>query len=180
MGVVVSVRAQDLHRALRELREQSPRAVTRALNRTIESVQTQAGREVAAETGLPVRKVRASMRVIRATFSTLRAALQVRGVRIPLIEFHARQTRSGVSYRLPRGRGSAPSAFIATMASGHQGVFKRRAKARLPITELFGPSLPKAFLQDRVRQALERVAASGLAKNLQHEIDFLLRRKGVA
>jgi hypothetical protein len=180
VSVRVRVNATDLHKALAELRGQSPRAVTRALNRTIANVATRAGRETSQETGLPVRRVRDAMKTIRATFSSLRAFLQVRGFRIPLIQFKARQTRRGVSYTLPRGRGVAPGAFIRTMASGHTGVFMRKGKTRLPIKELFGPSLPKAFLQAQVQRALREVVDANLGKNLAHEIQNLLRRRGAA
>lgn len=178
MSVTVRVNATDLHKALRDLRAQSPRAVTRALNRTLDQVATRAGREVSKETGLPVRRARDAMTKVRATFSLLRALLQVRGFRIPLIQFRARQTKRGVSYTLPRGRGSAPGAFIRTLASGHRGVFMRKGRARLPIKELFGPSLPKAFLQAWIQRTLREVAKESFAKTLEHEIRFQLRRRG--
>lgn len=180
MNVRVEVKVSDLNRALRELRDQSPRAVNRALNRTIAQAATVGGRELSREIGLPVRRVRENIKVIRSTFATLRAALEVRGFRIPLYQFRARQTRTGVSYRLPRGRGVVPSGFIATMRSGHVGAFVRRTKARLPIVELFGPSLPKAFLQESVKSALRKVAELNLAANLKHEVEFLLRRRNAA
>lgn len=180
MRIAVTVHSADLSRVLRELRDQSPVAVSRALNRTITNVQTGARREISADTGLPVRRVGHAMKLERATRSKLRAALQVRGARIPLIDFKARQTRKGVSYRLPTGRGSLPGGFIARMRSGHVGVFKRVGKSRLPIGEKFGPSLPRVFLQARVTRVLHSIVETQMAKNLQHEVNFLLRRTGAA
>jgi hypothetical protein len=66
-------------------------------------------------------------------------------------------------------------AFIARMLSGHRGVFKRRAVPRLPIVELFGPSLPRVFTRATIAAARTRLAGELLAKNLAHEIQFLVR-----
>jgi hypothetical protein len=62
----------------------------------------------------------------------------VRSGWIPLYKLGASQTRQGVTVKL---RGSYRHAFLATMKSGHRGVFLRRdADKRLPIRELFGPN----------------------------------------
>jgi len=53
-------------------------------------------------------------------------------------DFAARQTKAGVSAEINRGkRVLIRSAFIATMKSGHTGVFYRLGKARLPIDEAY-------------------------------------------
>jgi hypothetical protein len=116
--------------------------------------------------------------------------------RIPLLEFHARDNRvmrgknlvnhlvslivrgQGVVYRLPGGRGSAPHAFIAKMKSGHVGVFQRFPGAkRLKIVELYGPSVPHVFAQKVILAALKKSGEENLAKNLTHEVEFLLSKK---
>jgi hypothetical protein len=58
------------------------------------------------------------------------------------------------------------------MRSGHRGVYERKGPRRLPIGELFGPSLPgvtrkRGFLAPALAEALYR-------KHLEHEVDFLL------
>jgi hypothetical protein len=75
-----------------------------------------------------------------------------------------------VSYRLRGSRGRIPSAFIATMASGHTGVFARKTKKRLPIQELFGPSLGRVFAKYRP-QGVARVLET-FQKNFDHELAF--------
>jgi hypothetical protein len=80
-----------------------------------------------------------------------------------------------------RGRGAGReligSAFIAVMPKGHRGVFKRVGVARLPIREVFGPSLVSLF--DTVpgldRETRER-AADILAKRLDHEARFAIAK----
>ena len=65
----------------------------------------------------------------------------------PLADFGARQTKRGVTVVIRKGgsRTLIPGAFLATMKSGHVGVFTRVGKARLPIQERFGPKISNAF-----------------------------------
>lgn len=64
----------------------------------------------------------------------------------PVIDFPHRQVKAGVRVEINRGHPTLiKSAFIATMKSGHEGVFKRVGKARLPIKELFTTRLSDVF-----------------------------------
>jgi hypothetical protein len=112
------------------------------------------------------------------------------GARIPLIDFSARGPEPsrgrgrGVSYKLAGAGGRLPHAFIATMRSGHRGVFerspggKRRGpkpeRSQLPIHEKFGPSIAVVF-QHQIPVGEAR-RAEVLVKNVQHEIEFALSR----
>lgn len=189
MAVVIGQRgkAADLVEAYFD---RMPQAVTRALNRAGVSVRTLMASRVAADIRIRVGTVRDEIRISRATPTRPVVQIAVTGARIPLIEFKARGPEpsrgrgTGVRATLPApGRGQYPHAFIATMRSGHRGVFERYDSAgktgrRGPrggrIYELKGPSLPRVF---------ERHAAEGLArgeeaflKNLEHEIAFQLGR----
>lgn len=66
---------------------------------------------------------------------------------IPLIDFPHRQTKKGVSVSVDVGKGPRliKSGFIATMRSGHVGIFTRVGKQRLPIREGFGTRLTGVF-----------------------------------
>lgn len=170
---------RETRQAFRKLKTNAPKAVMRALNRTMENVQTVAVRSVAADLGLRQADIREALEIQRATPANLRVRLIARGARIPLIAFGARGPEpsrgkgSGVTYRLPGGRGRVPTGFIATMRSGHRGVFKRIARARLPIVELKGPSVVQSFTKQLA--AMQARAAEQLPKNLEHEVQFLLR-----
>lgn len=66
--------------------------------------------------------------------------------------------RGGVTVEINKGsRKFIPGAFIATMKSGHRGVFRREhRKTRLPINELFTTTVADAF-----RDAIPFIAARG-------------------
>src|SRR5262249_22753982 len=153
----VSVKGDTIRmtQALEKMRDRAPLAVARALNRTIDSARTQATRSISEDLGgIRQADVRKGLETTRANQGRLEATLRVRGRRIPRIACRARQTRTGVSYKLPTGAGFVRSAFLATMRSGHTGVFRRIGTPRLPIVELKGPSLPRVFTQERVLSAV--------------------------
>lgn len=169
-----TIDAHQVKAGLEALGTEAPRASMRAINRTLESVNTQAVRAIADDLGIAQKGVRAALKIYRASTTSLRGSLQGTGKRIPLMDFAARQTKQGVTYRMAGVRRRIPSGFIATMRSGHKGVFTRAPGAkRLPIVEKFGPSVPYIF-RKHIKESLRGVAARELFKNLQHEIGFLL------
>lgn len=166
-------------RALRGLAQQTPNAIARALNRSATSANVVMLRAIAADMGLRQGDVKPQMAQRSATASNLKAVIEARGARIPLIKFNARDRfPKGVTARLPGGAGRYPHAFIRTMRSGHTGVFQRRGPARLPITELKGPSIPRVF-EKYIPNGLAR-AQEALVTNMAHEMSFVLRRLAVS
>ena len=158
-----------------------PGAVRRALDRTAVTAKAEAGRLIAADTGLAVGVAKGAVKVTKSVSSV---SLSLPYKRIPLIEFKAkgpepsRGKGSGVSYRLPTGRGRLPHAFIATMPSpsNHRGVFERvpgqfmKGKPnRQAIAQKFGPSLGRVF--EKVMPKVEEKAQDALVKNISHEIN---------
>lgn len=170
---------------------QAPQAVTvamvRALNRSIGSGRTVMTRLIAADLGLRAKDVRDKIRLFEASQSYPEASLRASLKRIPLIYFGAkgpepsRGKGRGVSYRLGSGSTRIETAFIATMRSGHRGVFVRKQatsarkssgawSANLPIVEKFGPSLGRIFGKHRPT-GIARVREQFL-KNFGHELRF--------
>lgn len=188
MSITVAADLTQFHREIRALGDRAPIAASRALNRSIASVNTATVRAVAADTTIAQKFVRKAIEITKATPRVLLARLTVTGRRIPLIAFQARGPQpsrgkgQGVTYNLGRGRRRLASGFIARVAStaqrvqgvGHLGVFVRRGLARLPIVERFGPSLPHVFLQAAIDRARRRLALELLDKNLRHEVRFLV------
>jgi hypothetical protein len=165
-----------MFQSLDRMGQKAPIAVMRALNRTIASANTQAVRAISADLGgIKQSHIRDGILVVRATPGKLEASLNVTGKRLPLIDFKAKQTATGVAYQLPTGRDFVPHAFIATMRSGHRGVFLRRGRKRLPIAELRGPSLPRVFTRERILAAVRASTKSEFSKNLTHEMSFLTK-----
>lgn len=186
----MTLNTADLMAGIAAIGSRFPSALSRALSRTATSTRALMVQNIAADTGLTSRKVRDSIAINK--YGSEAVQVEAKGTRIPLIEFGARGPEPsrgkgrGVSYRLPTGRGNAPHAFIATMPSGHRGVFERKPNAEhkraakggrtmLPIRELKGPSIVnvfKKFLPDGAKRAQEV-----LSTNLRHEIQYVLSRR---
>lgn len=95
------------------------------------------------------------------SLDTLVWTMGVSNAPIPLSEYPWRATKRGVSVSINRGqRARIQGAFAATMKSGHEGIFTRRGKARLPIGELFSSRVSDVFGDpDVIPEALGRAQA---------------------
>jgi len=169
---------KQLERTLSGIPRALPRVMSRGLNRTATSARTQVARQLSQLTGLGVSAVRKRIKMSKASYSNWRSTIPISSKRMPLIEFKAKQTRKGVTYKREGSRILIRHAFLATMPSGHRGVFKRKTSARLPIAELRGPSLGQVFsdAQDEAnriyRESLER-----LEKNIMDQVNLILQRR---
>jgi len=175
-----------------------PRVITRAINKVGVAARTEICRRIAAEVNLKVSALRnRNVKLTKATFNRWEATLKISGRRVPLVRWLARQTRKGVSYAI-RGsqRKFVPGGFIAEMASGHRGVFRRKGtpqarrrrrkgheaevRPRLPIQELYGVSVPEAMIG--ITQLAAGVLDRRIAQDLEREIDnqaaLVIRQEG--
>lgn len=156
------------------------RATYRALNRTLDKVGTETGREIRKVYNVRQRAITSALRKRRANKNSLFARLIVEGVRLGLIEFDARWSRrmpgATVKVTVQGGRKTVAGSFIGTRRWGageHRGVFRRVGKERLPIKYLTSVSVPQAFANAAVQSALEAVAAETFNKNFVQQVRFL-------
>lgn len=192
-GFSVNVRS-NAHTLITELlsaADDMPQATVRALNKMADQVKVQSAREVRdAGYTLKVSEIKRAMKVLRAAPGNMRATVVASGKPIPLINYGARQTAKGVSVSVLKGRKVIAGAFIATMPSGHKGVFVREPGAKhkkvgkgsqaswhaLPIRELYGPSIPDGLANKAVQAALLSLIEDKFPKLLEHEQAWLARR----
>ena len=160
-----------------------PPAIARALNKTIQSAKSTATKSIAANIGIKQQDVRSVLDIDKANRNNLTAILKASSKRrLPVIKIDPRATQdeSGVSYKGQDGQiRHIDHAFIATMRSGHRGVFKRKPDAkRLPIIELQGPSIQKVFVNHAIQEAIKSAIDARWQPNLDHEVWFELQRRG--
>jgi hypothetical protein len=164
------------------------RAIPLALNRCAEMAKTAAAKELAGRYKLKSREIKAAIGVTRATAGRMTATLRIKRKPVPLIAYGARATKDGVSVTIKGSNKRIKGAFIATMPSGHRGVFKRvgpqhkkvlrGGKAQwsgLPIKELFGPSVGGAYSTQEVQSFMARFIYETFNRRLVHEIQRLTR-----
>lgn len=193
-GLSVNVRtnahsiAFEMMAASQEMRNT---ALVRALNKMGQQVITASSREVRkAGYNLKAAEIKKSLKLKRATQGNYTATVTASGRPIPLILYGARQTAKGVTVSVLNGRKVIPGAFIATMPTGHTGVFvlqpggkhrkfKKAGKTswhQLPIRELYGPAIPDAMANANVRDAVDALVAAKFTGILEHEHAWLLKR----
>jgi len=134
----------------RGLEKSLARALKKAGGDALRTMRTEATRYVRGRKQIKAREIRKALSLRFPTVSEISGlewTMYVKSIPIPMVEYPHRQVRKGVSVGINRGssRKLVKSAFVATMKSGHQGIFLRRGKARLPIDELFSSKVRDAF-----------------------------------
>lgn len=151
------------------------RASVRAMNRGMTSGRSVMAKAVSADLKLKQKDVRDALVLKQANITNPSASLAASLKRIPLVDFGARGPEPsrakgrGVTYNVGRSKSLVPDAFLAVMASGHRGVFTRKGNKRLPIKELFGPSLGRVFIT--YKPAATARALEMFQKNFGHELE---------
>jgi hypothetical protein len=163
--------------AMQQYPGKTQKATVRALNRALATGHTAMARLVAKDIGLKVGDVKAAIQTREATTARLEVRLAASLKRIALEKFGAkgpapsRGKGRGVSYRIgAQGRTRVETAFLATVGAGHRGVFVRKGTSRLPIRELFGPSIGGVFAKYRP-QGIDAMREA-FTDRLAHELKF--------
>lgn len=170
---------RKVQRMLRDIPRALPRVMSRAINKTATSAKTDVARRIAGEVNIKVSTIKKNITLKRATYRVWQAVLGIWTKRIPLINFSARQTAKGVSYKISKteGRKTIKSAFIISMSSGHKGVFRRAGPRRLPIIELKGPSVGEVFRGSAgLAKAATWKAQQRLGRNIDDQVKLALGR----
>lgn len=186
----LQVSAGAVHADLAAMPERTTKAMVRSLNRGINSGRTVMVQRISKDAGLKSKDVRDALPVTPATFNRPVARLATSLTRIPLIKFSARGPEPsrgrgrGVSYRIGgSGRTRIANGFIATMPSGHRGVFvrdpirkMRSNPKRQAIVERRGPSLGHIFAKYRA-EALG-IAQEMFDRNFGRELAWYQKNQG--
>lgn len=179
----IRVDSKELELQLAQLSGSEARAaMSRSLNRAIRSTSSLANRLIREEINIRAGAVRKALSVRRARPGSLSAEINVAAKAAPLIAFKGtRQIKAGVSVKPKKKRTVIKGAFVATMRSGHKGVFVRESvgghrAARLPIRELFSTAPAQALDDEQKRLLLGRHARDRFETEIGREIEFRLTR----
>jgi hypothetical protein len=190
VSITLHVDTSSVEAGLKVLGAEGPKAVGRALDRTVTNVNTVMVRKVAGEMGLAQKHVRDRVRVLKTGGGKI-ARIYASNQQTPLTLFDPR----GPEPSRGRGRGIVartktrhyPRAFFATMGSGHRGVFEyigtpgrnRRSpgawRDNLRIREVREASVASVWIHHGAEG--QKRGNEMLPKNLAHEVQFLLNTK---
>jgi hypothetical protein len=187
-----------------------PKIVSRAINRTIQPAKTEISQGIRQEINLKAADIKDNITMTKATYEKWIATIGLSHSLIPILDFGAKETKTGISFKVYKKGGSKTikHAFITGMQSGHKGVFRRAfgmhgkfrwekrktRKAGIKQTinwhnvffgEQFGPSLYQVFMTEKSADFVARVIENAYTR-LEHNIDsqvsyvLSLMRKGAA
>ena len=152
------------------------KVVLRSLVKVADQAETLGNRMVRETYNMKRADVDKAITVTPSSISKLQVDIRVKGRRQPLLMFQAKQLRKGVKITVKRGgRSLLPHAFIATMKSGHKGVFTREPKAkRLPIGEKFTISVAEMFGSKTIVDSIEALMLDKFPGILENQLQFYL------
>lgn len=123
-------------------------------------------------------------KTVPAKASKLEAAVLSTGAKHKLKEFTSRKNTVRLPVRakvlkespLKKLQVENRKAFIATMSSGHTGIFQRETKKRNPIKEFCAPSTPDMFGQVAKKPETGEFIYDILAKEVEKRIDIEINK----
>ena len=159
-------------------------AAKNAINRAVTAGKTEAGRQATKDYTITRTEVSKTIITKKATVNNPESTIISRGKKIPLSKFkHTPGARSigkrkilKVNQKRETGFLPIKDAFLARVKGGKLGIFKRAGKARLPIFELFGLSVPEMLASKSVVDTVEARAQDVLSNRFEHEVSRILER----
>jgi len=181
LAVKVTVDERSFKEASHILRA-IPRAVPRVFRRAIKNAVDKTATDLKRRVGAQIMAKKSEIaKGISKKKSTYYGSVGAKPFKPGLIAYKGTKEEKphGVSYRLSRtaGRKRIEHGFIATMPSGHRGVFARKRPSRLPIREARGPSIWKVITDTvGLLKACTDAAGERLGKLINDQIGVEFRR----
>lgn len=168
-------------------------AMSKALNRAIDSSKTALVNAVNEDYTLNKTKIRKTTSVKKSNAKNLQGAIYSKGGSIPLLEFKISPNTINPNRKVPlkvsvrRGSSKAvPNIFIANDLNGHKRIFERSGvfhrpdkgnytgKRREKLDAKFGPSVPFMAGNDDVADIIVTRATEQLQNRINHEVNRIL------
>lgn len=165
-------------RILTDLPKEADKIKYRAVQRAALAGKTEATKQGRNKYNLPTSEITKTFNLIKPTKNNAVAHLTSTGKRVRLIKFkvnpnkvHKKKKVVRVSVLKAQGMKTLKNAFIAKMPNGIIGVFEREGENRMPIRQLYGPSIPQLFKDSTVKQAIQNKAFTVLENRIAHELE---------
>ena len=180
----LSISMSSPEEALRGLDKRTiGKVAIRAVNKTLAKAKTAAGKMIRQRYFLKAGDMRRVISLYKATPVRPVALMRAKSPRLALPKFRVRQKAKGVQVRVLRSSGGKviPGTFLATMRSGHEGVFQRIDKVtgsgRQAISELSGPSPAELIASTKIFPRLRKKIQEELAPIYNRELGHELKRQ---
>lgn len=175
-------------------------AAKRAINDAAKKARTAADAEIRKTWNLAKKNLKGKLQVTqKASLEDLAAIVEAKSRPISLSEFGVTATRGkvkqtrkgiqilkrasrqqGVSVQILKGKPKTrlPHAFLGKVGGGHQRVFERMTKSRLPLADRHVITVASMFEKTDVQSAVEDAIDDTFVRRFNHHLDRLLSGKG--
>ena len=168
--------------ALRKILAETPRAVARAVNRTMDGMRTDAVSETHKKYFVSAKDVRGSISFRKASAGNLMGTMVSKGKRYSLADYQLTPSSPRIGRKTPLkgavkregGLKSLGPAFLVKRAGGRYFPFFRTGKGKYDMHLLISPSMPQIIKNEETVNVMERGAEERFAKRLDHEVMRLL------
>lgn len=154
--------------SINALPEQVNQASMFAINRTAEWLKSTAAKEISAEKRIKLKIIRDRMKIMRANKKQLAANINA--------DMWALKGKDlGDMSQSPIGATAGnyffKGAFVATMKSGHKGVFRRKGTSKLPIKEQY--IMLDNYASKLIKTLIDKQSQAVFDKHFEHQIKRL-------
>lgn len=174
---------REVQERLGEFANKAPNVISNSLNRTMQNVATNVTKGIRENYTVKAGVVKENLKKTRASRSKLAAEVRVSGSPLPLDRYKVSpktvQPNRKKQLKISIKKGSTKQimgAFIANI-SGIK-VFKRDSKNRLPISRLYGPSVPQMADDEEIIRKVNEEAPITFNARIEHEVNRILNAGG--
>jgi len=182
----VRMDASVLVKSLANVTDNLPKQLAIVANKVATKTKSLIAKDVSSRVAVKQKVVKRLIKTKRIG-KTKRIVQLAKSKRIPLRDFGAKQTKTGVSYKIDKAqsRKTIPGAFQGPAPGRYYAkwkgrVFKRQGRSRLPIYQLFGPSPWGVFVKNKRKKHVANDASAELKKQLAERIRYLTLKKSGA
>lgn len=168
---------QEVEAVLSGIKNGAPRAVSRAINRTVTFGKTRSSKLIRQEYTINKPAVDRAIREYKSTPQMLHGKLGFRGRPKQLRNFAYRQTDKRIFANVKRSTGYRKlthRAFVQTINTG-PALMMRLSAARYPVEVLHGPSTPQLAGSVNVEPQIRKDISKKLEERLDHETNAILK-----
>lgn len=181
---------------LKKLGKNTDKVLADATNRALAGMRTDGTKLIVKESGIVRKKVFSAFTIIKASSSgqTHNARVEITGSPIGLAKFKykfkkPKKSKKGehsgsLSVILGQKTITFHHAFVATMKSGHVGIFERQrgvltSSGREKLQELFGPSIPQFAGRKHIADTVQSKAQERFSARFNQQMERWLNKTGV-
>lgn len=187
MQIILKADIKKVTKQLTRIQKKAiPKATKRALNRTAAQVRTEAARAISKKTGMKVGQIKKHLIKINAQFNKLTAEVVAKKYSPNLVEYMTASqikramARKGAGVRAKAWRTNKEyrGSFVGRgKNSGKTLVYARTGSSRnAKLKALYGPSVPRTFIEKEVMRALKRTARVRFQKNFEADLKYYISK----